>query len=413
MHADQILVIDDGNIVEQGKHEDLLKLNGKYYQLWYGDVRLRDDSAIPITGLECNKPMKAVEQTVEIAEATGITATTTSAEEQVTKGYSTILTPLDIKVGELVTQQAEVFYPHTYPRSSISMSTLEPTYYLPTKEFISPQMPNVVFGEPKIDHLDKPSKHDSILKPEAKEFIPAAIAALHSGFAGTTTPVDPQGQLQISPVDSNNLLDENKKQQPINHDLNDSLANATGEGTLEQKHRRRRHRRRSRSSRSSSGNDRPSTATDSLIRKTVKSNGYAAVFHSARLEGTSSYTTQQLRPTVVSIANGSVLSPTNSVGALAHVQNNEASPGTLSLPSRVGLSETAPNVPSMPNRSSISRVGRSTGLRWKLQGKPLLSGNMANGNGAPNPLPPKCTATQNNPLDPRLIQLENPKGHSR
>ena len=392
MHADQILVIDDGNIVEQGKHEDLLKLNGKYCQLWYGDVRLRDDSTVPIAGFEGNNPVKAVEQTVEITEAAVIT--TTSAKERVTKEYPTVLTPLDIKVRELVTEQAEVFYPHTYPRASISMSTLEPIYYLPTKEFITPRIPNGVFAEPKSGHLDKPSKHDSILKPEAKEFVPAAIAALHNGVA-IVTPIHPEAQLQVSPVDPNNLLNENKKQPTISHDLNDSLADVTGEETLEQKHRRRRHRRRSRSSRSSSGNDRPSTATDSLIRK---SNGYASVFHPARLEGTSSYTTHHLRPTVVSIATGDALP--NSVGAFAHVQSNEVPPGTLlRLTPRVGLSETAPNVPSMPKRSPVSREGRSTGLRWKprLQGRPPLSGNMANGNS----LPPKCAAIQSIEHSPR------------
>lgn len=407
MHVDQILVIDDGNIVEQGKHEDLLKLNGKYCQLWYGDVRLKDDSAISISELEGNKPTIAVEQTMEVPEATG--TTTTSVKERVTKEYSTVLTPLDIKVRELVTERAEVFYSHTYPRTSISMSTLEPTYYLPTKEFISPRMPNGVLGEPKNGHLDKPSKHDSILKPEAKEFIPAAIAALNSGFASTAIQGHPQGQLQFSPIDSNNLLDENKKQQPINHDLNDGIEDVIGEDTLEQKHRRRRHRRRSRSSRSSSGNDRPSTETDSLIQKTVKSNGYAAVFHPARPEGTNSYTTQHLRPTVVSITTGDVPPPAN---AFAHAQSDEASPGTH-LTSRVGLNETTPNVPSVPKRSCISREGRSTGLRWKLQGKQPLSGNIANGSGASNSIPPKCAAVQSTPLDPRPLQLDNSKGHAR
>ncbi len=34
VHADKILVIVDGRIVETGHHEDLLKARGKYYQLW-------------------------------------------------------------------------------------------------------------------------------------------------------------------------------------------------------------------------------------------------------------------------------------------------------------------------------------------------------------------------------------------
>lgn len=34
MHADRILVVDQGNIVEQGTHAELLKLKGRYAQLW-------------------------------------------------------------------------------------------------------------------------------------------------------------------------------------------------------------------------------------------------------------------------------------------------------------------------------------------------------------------------------------------
>ena len=32
--ADQIIVLDNGSIAEQGKHQDLLKLNGQYARLW-------------------------------------------------------------------------------------------------------------------------------------------------------------------------------------------------------------------------------------------------------------------------------------------------------------------------------------------------------------------------------------------
>ena len=32
--ADQIIVLDKGSIAEQGKHQDLLDLNGKYARLW-------------------------------------------------------------------------------------------------------------------------------------------------------------------------------------------------------------------------------------------------------------------------------------------------------------------------------------------------------------------------------------------
>jgi len=34
MHADQILVLDKGSLVERGTHDDLLALNGLYAGLW-------------------------------------------------------------------------------------------------------------------------------------------------------------------------------------------------------------------------------------------------------------------------------------------------------------------------------------------------------------------------------------------
>ena len=36
-NADQIIVLDAGRIIEQGTHEQLLALKGRYYQLYTGN----------------------------------------------------------------------------------------------------------------------------------------------------------------------------------------------------------------------------------------------------------------------------------------------------------------------------------------------------------------------------------------
>jgi ABC-type multidrug transport system fused ATPase/permease subunit len=38
--ADQILVIEEGTIVEQGKHEELLSKQGRYYDLYTYQARI-------------------------------------------------------------------------------------------------------------------------------------------------------------------------------------------------------------------------------------------------------------------------------------------------------------------------------------------------------------------------------------
>ena len=34
VHADEILVLDDGVVTERGRHEELLRLGGRYAQMW-------------------------------------------------------------------------------------------------------------------------------------------------------------------------------------------------------------------------------------------------------------------------------------------------------------------------------------------------------------------------------------------
>jgi len=39
-NADAIMVLEHGRIIERGSHEDLLKLQGRYYQLYTGMFEL-------------------------------------------------------------------------------------------------------------------------------------------------------------------------------------------------------------------------------------------------------------------------------------------------------------------------------------------------------------------------------------
>jgi len=42
MHADRIYVLERGNIVESGKHEELLEIKGLYYAMWRQQIGERD-----------------------------------------------------------------------------------------------------------------------------------------------------------------------------------------------------------------------------------------------------------------------------------------------------------------------------------------------------------------------------------
>ena len=45
MNADQILVMDDGRIVERGKHAELLAADGYYAKMWRLQQEERDSGA--------------------------------------------------------------------------------------------------------------------------------------------------------------------------------------------------------------------------------------------------------------------------------------------------------------------------------------------------------------------------------
>jgi ATP-binding cassette subfamily B protein len=45
-HADQIVVMEQGRIVEQGRHDELLRRGGAYARLWRVQAGLREDEAL-------------------------------------------------------------------------------------------------------------------------------------------------------------------------------------------------------------------------------------------------------------------------------------------------------------------------------------------------------------------------------
>ena len=43
IHADEILVVSQGKVIERGRHEDLLLQLGYYAHLWYQELNIKQD----------------------------------------------------------------------------------------------------------------------------------------------------------------------------------------------------------------------------------------------------------------------------------------------------------------------------------------------------------------------------------
>ena len=59
LHADRIFVLEKGQIVEAGGHEDLLELKGLYYAMWRQQIGERETAtALPVGAIEALTPAR-------------------------------------------------------------------------------------------------------------------------------------------------------------------------------------------------------------------------------------------------------------------------------------------------------------------------------------------------------------------
>lgn len=371
MNADQILVISDGKIIERGKHHELLRLKGKYCELWSGElnnqIKSVDDGTL-IEGIESGMGTSDGDIIKTTTEIIG------QAEPDKANEGMGHTTPLNIKFAPLVLRRAEACRPHTYPRVPLSNSAPNPVFLEQAeKENVSP---------------GKFTKHDSVLKPEAKEFIPTRlpIPTMYSSNQGIANPAS--GSSTETQVIPHRPLEESREHRYSGHDVSHDNQEVTGDEAVEQKHRRRRHRRRSRSSRGSSGNDQPPPVIGSVTAQDIASDGYypLTVCYPQSVEpepkevtGSELLITHCAQPTASEISADSI--------GLAHQyerQNtrSENESSTFTRTAKASLCETDSNV-SGTKKSTINREGRGgQGQRWKPQGKFHNFSAVGNGYGA-------------------------------
>jgi hypothetical protein len=88
MNADVIVVLADGQIVEQGSHEELINSNGKYADLWSKQIFVRPKVA-DIDVLVDNDMMSTLKIEMEPQEAKDTSTTSTSDTESSSEDNTT------------------------------------------------------------------------------------------------------------------------------------------------------------------------------------------------------------------------------------------------------------------------------------------------------------------------------------
>jgi len=59
MHADKIYVLERGNVVESGKHDELLEMKGLYYAMWRQQIGEREIVTSELIKPEAYQPLAA------------------------------------------------------------------------------------------------------------------------------------------------------------------------------------------------------------------------------------------------------------------------------------------------------------------------------------------------------------------
>ncbi|KAF8477259.1 P-loop containing nucleoside triphosphate hydrolase protein [Kalaharituber pfeilii] len=97
MNADQILVIGDGKITERGNHDDLMSLQGKYFELWTGPWNKRVDEVSMIKTSPLSENSQESEVPKQVDSQSPIAVVRYNTDEHKPKTSKTFTSPLSIK----------------------------------------------------------------------------------------------------------------------------------------------------------------------------------------------------------------------------------------------------------------------------------------------------------------------------
>jgi ATP-binding cassette, subfamily B, bacterial len=66
MHADMILVLDRGRIVQRGNHDELMSQEGMYRRIHDMQARIEDELEEEMAGFEIQDPMRGLQDPAQI-----------------------------------------------------------------------------------------------------------------------------------------------------------------------------------------------------------------------------------------------------------------------------------------------------------------------------------------------------------